>query len=91
MFYRYNNLEYSKMFYRYNLEYSKMFYMYNNLEYSKMFYRYNNLEYSNMFYRYTISNTESLSQADYYSWGVCPSPLSGYFQQWTPTEKFDSF
>ena len=28
----------------------------------------------------TISNTESLPQADYYSWDVCPSPLSVYFQ-----------
>ena len=27
-----------------------------------------------------ISNTESLPQADYYSWDVCPSPLSGYFR-----------
>ena len=29
---------------------------------------------------FPISNTESLPQADYYSWDVCHSPLSGYFQ-----------
>ena len=29
----------------------------------------------------SISNTKSLPQADYYSWDVCPSPLSDYFQK----------
>ena len=50
IFYKHNNLGYSKMFYRYNnhLEYSKM--SYNNSGYSKRFYSYNNWEYSKTSY-----------------------------------------
>ena len=42
--------------------------------------RLNNKYAGNRSWRKSISNTESLPQADYYSWDVCPSPLSGYFQ-----------